>query len=321
MTATAPSGGRVLLTDHPWAGTEIESAVVGDAGYELIEAPPGASPTDLLELGGDVVGIITCWSPVPRALITASPDLVAISRLGVGVDNIDLLAAAEHGVTVTRVPDYCVEEVSDHVAALILAWARGISYFDRSIRAGRWEPGALPLRRVRDLVIGVWGSGNIGMRTAQKMASFGCTMLRDDRHGSASDPDVVPVAELLERSDVISLHLPLNESTRNIVDASVFGAMRPGSLLVNTGRGGLVDTEALVAALASGRPAAAALDVLPDEPHVPTALMGRDDVLLTPHVGFSSVQSVLELRRRAPEDLVRVLRGEQPHHPVALRQP
>jgi D-3-phosphoglycerate dehydrogenase len=154
------------------------------------------------------------------------------------------------------------------------------------------------------------------------MASFGCTVLRDDRHSSsADDPARVPVAELLEMSDVVSLHLPLNESTRNIVDGSVLSAMRPGSLLVNTGRGGLVDTEALLQALGSGRPAAAALDVFPDEPHVPEALVGRDDVLLTPHVAFSSVQSVLELRRRAPEDLVRVLRGEQPHHPVALPQP
>jgi D-3-phosphoglycerate dehydrogenase len=221
---------------------------------------------------------------------------------------------------VTRVPDYCIEEVSDHVAALVLAWARGIPFFDRSIRAGRWEPGALPLRRVRDLVIGVWGTGHIGRRTAEKMSAFGCAVLLDDRHPAPpGGPVAVAVDELLERSDVVSIHLPLNDATRHIVDTPVLAAMRSGSLFVNTGRGGLVDTDALVDALDAGQPGAAALDVLPNEPHVPVALTGPGDVLLTPHVAFSSVQSVLELRRHTPEDLVRVLRGKQPHHPVLTR--
>ncbi len=306
----------MLLTDHPWPGTEIESAVVHAAGGELVDGAPGDSPEALLRLGADVDAIVTCWAQVPRALIEASPRLRVVSRLGVGVDNIDVRAAAERGVTVTRVPDYCVEEVSDHVVALVLDWARGVSRLDRAVRAGTWDPGSVPLRRVRELVAGVWGTGRIGLAAARKLAALGCTILLDDRrpdprHGFLQ----VPAAELLARSDVVTVHVPLAEATRGMVDAAALARMRPGSLLVNTSRGAVVDAHALAAALDAGRPGAAALDVLPAEPEVPPGLAGRDEVVITPHVAFSSVQSVTELRRRAVEDAVRVLRGEPPRDP------
>ena len=290
---------RVLLTDHPWEGTEIESALCADAGIELVDAPSGATETQLVDLAGDVDGIMTCWAPVTAAVIGASPRLVVVSRLGVGVDNIDVRAAETRGVIVTRVPDYCMEEVSDHVVALVHSWARGIAFFDRAVRGGEWASGALELRRVRDLTIGIWGSGIIGTRTAEKFAALGCRVVIDDRHPERGGPfPRLSVPDLLEESDIVSLHLPLSEGTRNIVNAAVLTRMRPGSLLVNTSRGGLVDVDALVAALDLGRPGFAALDVLPEEPVVPEALR-RHDVLITPHVAFSSLQSVRELRQRA----------------------
>ncbi len=316
MTPPADGPRKVLLTDHPWDGVDIESEICLEAGYELVEAPRGADLAQLVDLGADVEGIITCWARVPGELIRSSPHLQVVSRLGVGVDNIDLDAAAECGVTVTRVPDYCVEEVSDHVLALVYAWARGVTYFDRAVRSGRWEPGALALRRVRDLVVGVWGTGLIGTRTADKFSALGCTVVVDDRHPERAGPyPAVTRDELLERSDVVTLHLPLTEENRGIVGAEVLSKMRPGSLLVNTSRGGIVDSDALAAALDAGHLGAAALDVLPNEPQVPTALADRDDVVITPHVAFSSIQSVQELRARATEDLVRVLRGEPAEHP------
>jgi len=321
MGVTSPSGGsgRVLLTDHPWEGVEIESEICREAGYELIEAPPEADVARLLDLGADAEGIITCWAQVPGKLIRSSPDLKVVSRLGVGVDNIDLDAAAECGVTVTRVPDYCVEEVSDHVLALVYSWARGVTYFDRAVRSGRWEPGALSLRRVRDLVVGVWGAGLIGTRTADKFSALGCTVIVDDRHPERNGSyPAVSRDELLERADVVTLHLPLTEENRGIVGAEVLAKMRSGSLLVNTSRGGIIDSDALAAALDSGSLGAAALDVLPNEPEVPAALADREDVVITPHVAFSSVQSVRELRARATEDLIRVLRGEAAEHPYPL---
>jgi D-3-phosphoglycerate dehydrogenase / 2-oxoglutarate reductase len=307
----APSGSRVVITDHPWPGIDVEAAICAAAGYQLVDASPGDDPTAVQALAAGAVGILTNWAPVTATLVGSCPELRVITRLGVGVDNIDLAAAAAHGVVVTRVPDYCVEEVSDHAVAMVLAWARGITFFDREIRAGRFDPGARDLRRVRELAVGIWGAGRNGMATARKLAAFGCTVLVDDRHPERAGPyRSVPVDELLARSDVVSVHLPLTDETEGVVDAGALARMRPGSLLVNTGRGRLVDVDALVAGLDAGRPGAAALDVLPDEPHVPSSLMARDDVLVTPHVAFASVESVAEVRRRATEDLVRVLRGE-----------
>ncbi len=306
-----------MITDHPWRGTDVEAAICAAAGYELVDAASGGDPGALeaLAIDGDAVGILTNWAPVTAALIESCPHLRVISRLGVGVDNIDVAAAAARGVVVTRVPDYCVEEVSDHAVAMVLAWARGLTFFDREVRAGRFDPGARALRRVRDLVVGIWGAGRNGTATGRKLAAFGCSVLVDDHHGQAGPFEAVSVDELLGRSDVVSIHLPLNDGTRGIVDAGALSRMRPGSLLVNTGRGRLVDVDALVAALDMGRPGAAALDVLPEEPHVPPGLAGRDDVLITPHVAFSSVESVAEVRRRATEDLVRVLTGAEPRDP------
>jgi D-3-phosphoglycerate dehydrogenase len=300
----------------------VEASICEAAGYELVDAAPADDPASLetLVIDTDPVGILTNWAPVTADLIESCPGLRVVSRLGVGVDNIDVSAAAARGVVVTRVPDYCVEEVSDHAVAMVLAWARGIAFFDREIRAGRFDPGARALRRVRDLVVGIWGAGRNGTATGRKLAAFGCTVLVDDHRGrnrrfEACPFEVVALDELLARSDVLSVHLPLDDQTRGIIDAGVLSRMRPGSLLVNTGRGRLVDVDALVAALDAGRPGAAALDVLPDEPHVPPGLASRDDVLITPHVAFSSVESVAEVRRRATEDLVHVLTGAQPRDP------
>ncbi|MDA8309853.1 MAG: C-terminal binding protein [Actinomycetota bacterium] len=307
--------GRVVITDHPWPGTDVEASICAAAGYELVDASSAQGAAEVGRLARDAVGILTNWFPVTASLIDSCPRLRVVARLGVGVDNIDVAAAASHGVVVTRVPDYCVEEVSDHAVAMVLDWARGISFFDREVRAGRFDPGARELRRVRNLVVGIWGAGRNGTATGRKLAGFGCSVLVDDRHPGRTDLTPVPVDELLARSDVVSVHLPLTEETRGIVGERTLSSMRRGSLLVNTGRGRLVDVDALAAALDAGRPGAAALDVLPDEPSIPAALAGRDDVLITPHVAFSSVESVAEVRRRATEDLVRVLSGEAPHDP------
>lgn len=316
--AKAPPGSRVLVTDHPWPDTSVEGAICAAAGFELVDGHPGDDAAALVELAAakEVAGILTNWAPVTAELIAASPQLRVVTRLGVGIDNIDLAAAAAHGVAVTRVPDYCVEEVSDHAVAMVLDWARGITFFDRQVRAGGFDAGARALRRVRNLTVGVWGSGRNGMATAAKMAGLGCTVLVDDRHPLRTAPfPAVPVGELLGRSDVVSVHLPLTDETRGILGADTFARMRPGSLLVNTGRGRLLDVDALVAALETGRPGAAALDVVPDEPQVPAVLAARDDVLVTPHAAFASIESIAEVRRRAAEDAVRVLRGEAPLDP------
>ena len=317
------SRSRVLLTDHAWPGVEVAAGLCDAAGFDLVEAPPGATEAELAALAADVDGILTCWARVTAKVIAASPALRVVSRMGIGLDNIDLGAAAARHVAVTRVPDYCVEEVSDHVVGLLHAWARCILTADRDVRAGVWDPGRYAPRRVSSLVTGVWGLGPTGRRTAEKLAGLGDPelggqVLADDRHPELAPPGVrsVPADVLLAECDVLSLHLPLTPDTRDLLDAARLARMKPGALLINTSRGALVDVDALGTALDTGTPGAAALDVLPGEPEVPAALRPRPDVILTPHIAFSSAHSVLDLRRRSTEDLLRVLAGVPPLNPV-----
>jgi D-3-phosphoglycerate dehydrogenase / 2-oxoglutarate reductase len=316
---TAGSHPKVLLTDHAWPGVTVEAGLCDAAGFDLVEAPPDASEAVLAELAADVDGILTCWAKVTGRVIAASPGLRVVSRMGVGLDNIDLAAAAARGIVVTRVPDYCAEEVSDHVIGLLHAWARCLLTADHDVRAGRWDPARYTPRRVRTLVTGVWGLGPLGVRTAEKLVALGGQVLADDRYPERAPAGVQPVpsGELLARCDVVSLHLPLTPATTGLMDEDRLAQMKPGAMLVNTSRGALVDIPALVAALDRGTPGAAALDVYPAEPQVPEDLRRRADVILTPHIAFSSPDSVLELRRRATEDLLRVLAGQPAQHPVS----
>ena len=162
---------RVLLTDRAWPGTEVEAGLCDAAGYDLVEAPPGATEDGLAGLAAGVDGILTCWAQVTAKVIAASLSLRVVSRMGIGLDNIDLAAAAARRVAVTRVPDYCVEEVSDHVLGLLHAWARCILTAGRDVRAGVWDPGRYAPRRVSSLVTGVWGLGPTGRRTAAKLTA------------------------------------------------------------------------------------------------------------------------------------------------------
>jgi D-3-phosphoglycerate dehydrogenase len=264
------------------------------------------------------MAILTCWAPVSGRAIATAPELRIVARMGVGLDNIDVNDATRRGIWVSNVPDYCTEEVADHAVALSLAWLRGVVLLDRQVRAGRWDPAAARLLRVSEQTAGILGYGRIGRRAAQKLAGLGMRVLawRPRTPGTAEDvARLVDLDELLEASDVVILHLPLTAETHHLVDARFLERMRPGSLLVNASRGGLVDTVALVAALQGGPLGAAALDVVEGEPNPPAELVRLDNVILTPHVGFSSLTSVAELRRRASQEVVRVLEGSTPHHP------
>jgi D-3-phosphoglycerate dehydrogenase len=313
-----PGSRLVLQTDHPWPDTSIERKILSEAGLELVEPDPDGSHADLVGLARRASAILTCWAPVPADMIVHSEHLRIIGRLGVGVDNIDVGAARQKGIVVTNVPNFCTEEVSDHVVALVHAWARGIVFYDRDVRAGRWKPLSRPLRRMSDLTIGVIGLGNIGLRVADKFGVLGCQVIGcvRDNSNSQSVIEVVAMDEIARRSTVVSLHLPLNEQTRHIVNGDFLSRMRADALLVNTGRGPLVDTAALIKALTAGKPAAAAFDVVEGEPNLPADLVALPNLILTPHVAFSSDRSVTDVRTRAAEEVVRVLDGRPPLHPV-----
>ncbi|WP_405477079.1 C-terminal binding protein [Streptomyces canus] len=310
----------VLLTDHAWPDDSVERSVIEGAGHTLVSGPaePASAETiEALVAEHRPAGILTCWAPVSSLAVEASPDLRIVARLGVGLDNIAVDTATERGVWVTNVPDYCVDEVSDHAVGMVLAWTRGLAVLDREVRTGRWDPAGARLRRLSTLTCGIVGFGRIGRATARKLGAFGCRILAHDPHPPQDAPGVelVDLQELLRRSDAVILHVPLTPGTHHLIGADELALMKPGGLLVNVSRGGLVDTDSVIKALDGGQLDGAAFDVLESEPHVPAGLLDQPGALLTPHVAFSSDASVTELRRRAAEEVVRILAGEDPAHP------
>ena len=310
---------KVLLTDYAWPDLDIERSTFDRGDVELVvvsQEPPPASVVEAHARSHRPQAILTNWAKVTASAIDACPSLSIVARLGVGLDNIDVEAATRQGAWVTNVPDYCVEEVSDHAIALILAWARGIVHFDRDVRAGHWRPASARLQRLRNLTAGVVGYGRIGRMTARKLRALGLRVLAHDPYAAADDVvELLSLDDLLAASDVIVLNVPATATTLHLIDEACLSRVKRGAFLVNVSRGSVVDTTALIGALERGQLAGVGLDVLEGEPEVPAALRARNDAIITPHVAFSSFASLDELRTRACEDVVRALKGERPLHP------
>lgn len=319
---------KILITDYPWPDLDIEREIVDAAGYELVAGPSVASDAAAIEAlvaQHNPVAIMTCWSQVSAEAIAKPSDLKVVARLGVGLDNIAMAAATARGAWVTNVPDYCAEEVSDHAIAMLLNYTRGIGEFDRAVKRGEWNPSSAALLRLRNLVIGVIGYGVIGRMTAHKLAQgFGCrvlvhapSILRMCKSGERLSPNVFAagIDDIQRQADAIVLHLPLTAHTRQFVDARFLAACARRPYLINVSRGGLVDNAALIRALDDKVLSGAALDVVEGEPTPPLALVGRSDVVATPHIAFTSDASLRELRERCTQDVIRALRGERPLHP------
>jgi D-3-phosphoglycerate dehydrogenase len=220
------------------------------------------------------------------------------------------------------VPDYCIDEVSDHAMALLLSLIRKIPASSARAHVGRWEmPAVVPIHRLRGTVLGLVGFGRIPQLVAPKAMAFGMRVVSSDPYVPQGVMEKAGVGklefpELLKISDYVSIHSPLTPETRHLFSTSVFNQMKPGALIVNTSRGPVVDEAALAAALDSKQIGGAALDVLEQEPPVSSPLFGRDNVILTPHTSFYSVESLEELQTKAAEEVVRVLSGQAPLNPV-----
>lgn len=260
---------------------------------------------------------------VPADMIASMGRCRVISRAGTGLDAIDLAAAAARGVWVAYVPDYSVDEVSSHAIALLLTYARGIPQLVAAARGGDWSNrSAVPLRRLRGQTLGVFGFGRIGQMVVAKAAGLGMDVQAHDRfmtdeQVSAAGARPVDWETLLRTSDYISLHAPLTSETQKVINAEALAQLKPTAVLINTARGGLIDEEALDAALSAGQLRGAALDVLTVEP--PSAdhvLLKNPRALITPHTGWYSEDANLDVRVRAAEEVVRVIRGERPRCPA-----
>jgi D-3-phosphoglycerate dehydrogenase / 2-oxoglutarate reductase len=309
---------RILITDYEFESIDQEQAVADANGVELVRAHC-RTEDEVLQYAAEADALIVQYAPISERVINNLPRLKAISRYGVGVDNVDVAAATRRGVAVSNVPDYGVEDVSDHAIALALTLARGIPDLDRGVRSGRNAlPSVQPLHRFSAQTFGVIGLGLIGAATAAKAKALGFrTLGYDPLHlpgtTTGEGVQVVSFEELLAESDVVSLHVPLNKHTHHLIDAAALEQFKEGATLVNTCRGAVVDTEALVDALKNGPIKGAGLDVFEEEPlPLDSALLALDGVVLTPHTAWYTEESNHELKRRTAQNAVDVCLNRQP---------
>ncbi len=264
-------------------------------------------------------------TPITRRVIEKLSNCFLIGKYAIGVDNIDVAAATELGIIVCNAADFCVEEVSDHTVALILACLRRIVFLDRHVHKGASWGGVrleYPIRRARTQILGLIGFGRIARLVARKTKGFGLKILASDPYVSdeaMTELDVEPVSteRLLQESDFVSIHTPLTQETKNLIGVKELKSMKPDAFLINTARGALVDEEALIQALQEGWITGAALDVTREEP-LPSesALRRLENVILTPHYGANSADSVADLHRTMAESIAAVLQGCWPPFPV-----
>ena len=301
--------GLIVVTDCDHPTIDVERVIFEAAGHD-VRLAQCRTADEVIAAGRGGVGLLAQYAPIDEAVMAALPELRVIGRYGVGLDNIDLPAAARRGIRVLNVPDYCTGEVADHALGLILALTRGIVALDRGIAAGSWDfrLGG-ELRRAATIQLGIVGFGRIGQALARRAQALGYRIVATDPRCPATDAvPIVELDELLSTSDVVSIHSWLDETTRHLLDARAFALMKPGAFLVNTARGGLVDQAALTDALRSGHLGGAALDVLEREPSpADDPLLALPNVILTPHAAFYSRESLIEMKRKVAEGMVAVL--------------
>jgi phosphoglycerate dehydrogenase-like enzyme len=324
MTADGTSRPTVLVT---WMDFDPDGRLTGArlraAGLQIQLAPKtGArTPGDMAALAANAVAAIVSTDPFDRRVFAAAPRLRAIARVGVGTDSIDLAAATEAGVVVMTTPGANRETTADHALALILAALRRVVEHDSSVRRGEWRRGGdLTPWELNRTTVGLVGYGEIGRAVARRLRGFDVELLVCDPVArSGRSVESVELPQLLRRSDVVSLHIPLTDATLGLIGEAELALMRRSAVLVNTSRGGLIDETALAGALVAGRLRGAALDVFADEPDVPRALADLRNVILTPHIGGLSERSIVSMTERATSHVLDALQGVP--DPAAVANP
>jgi len=306
---------KIVITDCDHPSMEIESSILSEIDPEFILAQCNTED-EVIEVAKDADGIINQYAPITRRVIESLKRCKVIARYGVGVDNIDVEAATEHKIIVANVPDYCIDEVSTHALALILACARGITLLDRKIRDKKWDfTLAKPLFRTQGKTLGLFGLGRIARMVAQKASGFGIKIIAYDPYVSKVNIGVklVELSQLLSDSDFVSIHVPLTAETRHSFGENELEVMKKTAYLINTSRGSIVDEKALYQALKNRWIAGAALDVMEKEPpDWKDLLLKLDNIIITPHISFYSEESYVELKTKVAESVHAVLKGELP---------
>lgn len=309
---------RVVVTDQVFPDTETERRMLAEIDAELVVASGGDEA--ILEAAAGADALLNTYHPIGADAIARLDRCRIIARYGIGVDNVDLDAARAAGITVTNVPDYCVEEVATHALALLLTLQRKVLLADQITRRGGWGVSdVVPMYRLSELTTGLLGYGRIARHLARMLAAIGTTVIAHDPFVTSDPGDgtrMVGFDELLEESHALSLHCPLTESTRGIIGAKELARMRSEAVLVNTSRGPLVVLDDLLQALRDGEIAGAGLDVFEREPPSAADFEGVPGLVVTPHTAFYSEQAVRESQRKATTQVIKVLGGQQPDYPV-----
>jgi phosphoglycerate dehydrogenase-like enzyme len=304
-----PSNMKILITDYDFPDVELELALYRAAGIEVATAQC-KTEEDVIAASAGCQGLLVQYAPVNAAVFEARPEIRIVSRYGAGFDTVNTKDAARYGIWVANSPDYGVGEVATHALAMTLALLRHIAFYDRDIKSGRWHyTSAGKMQRVSDMTLGILGLGRIGKRMAHIGRNSFRRVIACDPHIIDGDfpayVERVTSEQLFEQADAVSLHVPLNEETHGMVNSALLGRMKPGSVLVNTARGAVVNIDDLLSELDAGRLDGAALDVLPVEPPVADArIVQHPRVLLTPHAAFYSEVAGNELRRKAAQNLI-----------------
>ena len=313
---------KVVLTDQVFPSTDTERKILTDIGAELVVLDD-PSPESIREGARDAVALLNTYAPIDRTTLEHLSECKVIARYGIGVDNIDLEAARERGIVVTNVPDYCVDEVSDHTIALLLAVTRKVVLGHSLTLGGGWGIDPLrPIQRLRGRGLGLIGFGNIAREVAVRAQAFGLNVgafdpyIADDILASRNVERFGSLDDLLAGSDIVSVHVPLLDETRGLIGRDELDRMKSGAIVLNTSRGPIVDADAVIEALRSGHLGGAGLDVFPAEPPDHRTFEGVENLVVTPHTAFYSEGSIVESQTKATGCIVSVLQGEEPRYRV-----
>ena len=306
-----------VVTDYTFDDLSVETAILQAKGIALQGQKTGKDQAKTIELVRDADAVITQFAPINAEVIAAMRKAKVIVRYGIGVDNVDLKAAAAKGIPVSNIPDYCIDEVADHTLGMMLALTRALVPNILKVRSGSWGlAGPLDnLHALRDMTIGLIAFGRIAREVATRLKGFKCRVLVHDPTVEAetiraAGCEPASLDQVLAQSDLLSLHCPSVDATRYMINAQTIARMKRGALLVNTSRGTLVKTEDLAAALRSGHITAAALDVTdPEPPPAGHPLVGLENVIITSHYASATPQAAQRLRDSAAQTVVTVLTG------------
>jgi phosphoglycerate dehydrogenase-like enzyme len=317
---------KFLITDYDFADVELEKRLVADAGFEVVTAQC-RTEDEVIEAAKGCAGLLVQYAPVNAKVLAARPEIRVVSRFGAGFDTVNTDDAKKFGVWVSNSPDYGVHEVSAHALAMALSLVRHLSFLDRDVRSGKWMFDSTgELRRISKLTLGILGVGRIGKRMAHISKNIFGRVLGCDPYIAAADfPEGVASVskeQLFRESDIVTLHVPLNDETRHIAGKATLSLMKRGSFLVNTSRGSVANLDDVLAALDSGQLEGAGLDVLPKEPpEADHPVLRHPRVVLSPHAAFYSNEGVKELRTKAAQNLIDWAKTGKPTYVVSAGFP